>query len=48
MNPWGFFILAFGLLLLIMGVTGSFYKVKAAVTGKAGNVPAASYTGTTG
>lgn len=35
MNPWGFFILALGALLLIMGVTGSFTKVKSAITGKA-------------
>ena len=31
MNPWGFLILGLGVLLLIMGVTGSYKKVKAAM-----------------
>lgn len=33
MNPWGFLILGLGILLLIMGVTGSYKKVETAITG---------------
>lgn len=33
MNPWGLLILALGVLLLIMGITGSYTKVKTAILG---------------
>lgn len=33
MNPWGFLVIGLGALLIIMGVTGSYTRVKDAITG---------------
>lgn len=35
MNPWGFVAIGIGVLLIIIGVTGSYENVKAAITGHA-------------
>lgn len=35
MNPWGFVAIGLGILLIIIGVTGSYENVKSAITGKA-------------
>jgi hypothetical protein len=35
MNPWGFVAIGVGVLLIIIGVTGSYDNVKAAITGRA-------------
>lgn len=34
MNPWALVVIGLGVLLLIMGVTGSYSEVKQALTGK--------------
>lgn len=35
MNPWGIIFLGIGVLMLIMGITGSYDKVRSAITGRA-------------
>jgi hypothetical protein len=34
MNPWGFLILGIGLLLIIMGIKGSYSNIVSAITNK--------------
>jgi hypothetical protein len=41
-NPWGFVAIGVGILLIIIGVTGSYENVKAAITGHASTTAKAS------
>lgn len=48
MNPWGFLILGLGILLIIMGVTGSYTKVETAITGTSAQTTALVNTSNVG
>ena len=37
MNPWGFLVIAAGILVIIIGVKGSQHDIAAAITGKSSN-----------
>lgn len=42
MNPWGFILLALAVLIIILGIKGTYSNVETRLTGKAHSVPGVS------